>query len=1844
MMKRQSWRPLRPTSRSERRSRKPRRPEGFVAVHQLASGGSGRNFGALNLRGSIVAKLEQVKARTRCHTCGQLGHWKRECPRRTAAGSNKPAGSKEVMIVEDDMYDEADLEELFQRLNAAEGTKSAETLVIEQNHDQSMSSVSEVPWGALSQASIDSPQSDADLGSPIGATAHDRFSQSFVFESFTADQEESEASEDYVARLDRHGVPDTACRRSLIGEHVLHDLEEHLKGLGRKVVRRKCMSSFRFGNAGELVSHEVAQIPCNIGHRKIVMQVAVLPTPGERTPLLMSKEMLKALGAYMDMNDDSMTFTKLGVTVRMGVTSKGHYAVPLFDGVGKVCYSSGSSKCDGSAEVLSSDTHSKQQTQHSAAHGDQEQSQAQAVHQDDEPWCIVPHESRDAQAHSGAGKEERHARDDHQGRSTSRPRGGFSTPRADEWKHASHGREVQGAECHHAGSILRRQGLPGLDSNPHQREVGSSDEDLEGLHRDEGSEESREIGARANRSRSTCQTEADAQSATHAKPNDVHAESRDGDATQQQQLVGDEWTTMPDVGNSKESRPNSQLIQERMRPWRDGGGQQDTSGPQPSGCGKLGRLCPDGHHDGGGEKGAGIPEHSERGGASARFGSSSHDRADDDSAQGVDLLPDMVPGPAMTMNRRMRRTLRQSIESLIQQSQDTSVHGKKSHEVLLGSGITDRIHGEGMHDVSEVFSVPRMVKCASKKGMFPGMSYDLVLGDNLLKTDQRKRVLEELRRDKPFCVVVSPPCTMFSRRRRPGDPELDRKEMLKALVLLNFGVQVCRQQMELNRYFVFEHPLGADSWLCKNLVELTGDERVHCIPLDMCAYNLRDIGNGKHHKKPTKVAANLDWDICHTLKRNCDGSHEHQWLEGKVKSDEGWVNRTKLAQEYTPEFCDAVCSCIQQQKRRFMQHGSGKHEVFVHEGLQQEEGSRKMVALIKKVHDNLGHPSSERLCMVLKAAGASDKAISIAKGLKCQVCEQNKTPTLQKVAKVRRTFDFNVGVACDTFELDVGEKGNLNFLSVICEGTNYHLVFPLWHGKGAAETRKAYRHGWKAVFGSPIRCFCDNGSEFEKEFQQGLELDGTADERSASESPWQNGLCERHGGIWKNMFKKCFETTNPTSRDEIEEIVEQVNVAKNSLIRKDGFAPNQRIFGKDVRIPGLLYSGDDHVGINSAILAGDHNFCRSMEIRQTARTAFMEADNDERIRRTIDHRSRPERGPFPPGSKVYVWRHGNQKKKSSRQSMFWRGPGTVIGSSDNCTKFWVSLGTKVLKCSPEQLRRLLPEQEALVKMVPKELIDWNKQVSKRGVATFHDISAEPKPNQDGRISDYWEMTGNIVRRVHAVPRTRLYSPVPEDDPPVGLEELQDTRTSRIVRLDGSKETLYDNWRSEDLEEKLEIELHDMAQWTGDTEFVLRKRDREPELETERHTRARSEFQASQQNGDNFPEQVEIENDVTLDSDNEIDTTVTPDDDTVAPEGVDAAQANDAPLPEPIPAASAAADGGYGPVRTTPLTRALRRDLNLLDSGTRTRQSEPQDVMVVDDEAEVKQKIFDQHQIYVGHGWRIDWENQTLMKMHSDRNCKYTPKEGQCPLPLNWLTGARVTAARFKSSPNKLHYITDDFLANEKPNQRLADAWTGFTILAFDLPLQNDNPEDEPFEVNEVDLKTALKYSDIDQGKLTELEKLLRYEAIKIVPPKEADKIRRDPILGKRILPSRFVVTKKPDEKTGQVKTKCRWCIRGYLDPDLTELSTQSPTVSQEALMASLQICASNNWKILIADIEGAFLQGDKLHREHGELHVEVPPDGFPRHGKRSAAESCESGVRLGRCTKAMVQENRRCVT
>lgn len=201
---------------------------------------------------------------------------------------------------------------------------------------------------------------------------------------------------------------------------------------------------------------------------------------------------------------------------------------------------------------------------------------------------------------------------------------------------------------------------------------------------------------------------------------------------------------------------------------------------------------------------------------------------------------------------------------------------------------------------------------------------------------------------------------------------------------------------------------------------------------------------------------------------------------------------------------------------------------------------------------------------MLKQAGASESALRYAKEYKCPICESHQGLKAPKVSKVRRTYEFNAGVCCDTFEVEtMGKK--IPFLSIICESTAFHLVIPLWAGRNAEETRKAYRRYWKNVFGGPKRLFADNGSEFAGCFQDGLWHDGTADERSAGYSPWQNGFCEQHGGTWKNMFMKVASVFPPGDREQVEEIVQQVTNAKNALLNQDGHSPHQRVFGQQAR-------------------------------------------------------------------------------------------------------------------------------------------------------------------------------------------------------------------------------------------------------------------------------------------------------------------------------------------------------------------------------------------------------------------------------------------------------------------------------------------------------------------------------------------------------------------------------------------------------------------------------------------------------------------------------------------------------
>ena len=117
------------------------------------------------------------------------------------------------------------------------------------------------------------------------------------------------------------------------------------------------------------------------------------------------------------------------------------------------------------------------------------------------------------------------------------------------------------------------------------------------------------------------------------------------------------------------------------------------------------------------------------------------------------------------------------------------------------------------------------------------------------------------------------------------------------------------------------------------------------------------------------------------LGKRCQHDHEHERIEGKIWLGGHWVNRSQCSQVYPKQMVEAMVCAIKKQKNK------DGLEVLAVEKL--SEISENMEESIRRCHVNLGHPSKERFLHMLKSAGASEKAIKVAKEFQCSVCLQN---------------------------------------------------------------------------------------------------------------------------------------------------------------------------------------------------------------------------------------------------------------------------------------------------------------------------------------------------------------------------------------------------------------------------------------------------------------------------------------------------------------------------------------------------------------------------------------------------------------------------------------------------------------------------------------------------------------------------------------------------------------------------------------------------------------------------------------------------------------------------------------
>ena len=155
---------------------------------------------------------------------------------------------------------------------------------------------------------------------------------------------------------------------------------------------------------------------------------------------------------------------------------------------------------------------------------------------------------------------------------------------------------------------------------------------------------------------------------------------------------------------------------------------------------------------------------------------------------------------------------------------------------------------------------------------------------------------------------------------------------------------------------------------------------------------------------------------------------------------------------------------------------------------------------------------------------------------------------------------------------------------------------------------------------------------------------------AVGDAHWQLGRVEAHGSIVKKMLDRMDLECPIRTSLEFEEALTQAFTAKNALSRVKGYSPEQAVLGISRKLPGSLTSQADVGSMTMAEgegLASDR-FRASLELRASARKAFIDADNSSSLRRALLRRSRPLRGPFEVGDWVLYWRRKGANLRRER--------------------------------------------------------------------------------------------------------------------------------------------------------------------------------------------------------------------------------------------------------------------------------------------------------------------------------------------------------------------------------------------------------------------------------------------------------------------------------------------------------------------------------------------------------------------------------------------------------------------
>ncbi|OLP96995.1 Major facilitator superfamily domain-containing protein 6 [Symbiodinium microadriaticum] len=344
---------------------------------------------------------------------------------------------------------------------------------------------------------------------------------------------------------------------------------------------------------------------------------------------------------------------------------------------------------------------------------------------------------------------------------------------------------------------------------------------------------------------------------------------------------------------------------------------------------------------------------------------------------------------------------------------------------------------------------------------------------------------------------------------------------------------------------------------------------------------------------------------------------------------------------------------------------------------------------VRRLHENTGHRSPLRLARALVIAGAPPEAILAAKQLKCSLCDERRPPKVQRPASLPGPRDPGDQVGIDIFDVFDGVGTRFSVLHAVDAATRFQMAV-LVERKASEEVVNFIRERWAPVFGVPRTLVCDQGREFIshelEDFASGVNMHLY---HIAVGAPWQNGLCERTGGILKTLVSACVAARSLMGTEEMKVGLAEGLLAYNMDVGDSGFSPMQAAVGRQPMLPGDALGGG-RLGELEAL--ENPSYARLMAVREAAKMAMLRLHFSRSLKRAEKARSRNPTLVSTPavGDLVYYWREQKYNKRASynkRRLLLkkWHGPALLVAfEGSNC---YVTARGTLTKVALEHVRR-----------------------------------------------------------------------------------------------------------------------------------------------------------------------------------------------------------------------------------------------------------------------------------------------------------------------------------------------------------------------------------------------------------------------------------------------------------------------------------------------------------------------------------------------------------------------------